>query len=271
MQINTALAVTDSTDPWPAPQPPAAEEVMYVDVGGYEGPLDLLLELARKQKVDLANISVLALAEQYLAFIETIRKQRIEIAADYLVMAAWLAYLKSRLMVPQDDDDEAPSGDEMAALLQFRLQRLEAMRDAARRLINGSRLGRDVFARGMPEAIVVTRHRQWDATYYDLLRAYASGRERTVPTDYVPKKRNVWSLHDAQEVMTRLLGSAVDWTPLGAFLADYLGDSEERVTVIASSFSASLEMVRRGELELRQGRVFGPILLRKRDQKLDQN
>jgi segregation and condensation protein A len=145
------------------------------------------------------------------------------------------------------------------------------MRDAARRLINGSRLGRDVFARGMPEPIVVTRHRQWNANYYDLLRAYTSGRERTVPTDYVPRQRNVWSLHDAQELMTRLIGTAVDWTPLGAFLADYLGDPEERVTVIASSFSASLEMVRRGELELRQGKVFGPILLRKREQNPEQN
>lgn len=270
MQPIAALAVAETADLWQEPSPLPRDEVMYVDVAGYEGPLDLLLDLARRQKVDLANISVLALAEQYLAFIETIRRQRMEIAADYLVMAAWLAYLKSRLMVPQDDDDEAPSGDEMAALLQFRLQRLEAMRDAARRLINGSRLGRDVFARGMPEPIIVTRQRDWQASYYDLLRAYASGRERAAPRDYAPVKRTVWSLHDAEAILRRLLGTAFDWTPIQSFLADYLAAPEERVTVLASSFTASLELARRGEVELRQSRVFGPLLLRKRAQALGQ-
>jgi segregation and condensation protein A len=239
-------------------------QVMYVDVDGYEGPLDLLLDLARKQKVDLASISVLALAEQYLAFIEKIRESRIEIAADYLVMAAWLAYLKSRLMVPHTDDEEELSGEEMAAQLQFRLQRLEAMRDAARRLMNRDRLGRDFFARGMPEPIALHRERRWEASYFELLKAYAIQRERNVPHDYVPVRRVVWSLHDAEEILTRLLGAGHDWAPIHEYLADYLATAEERATVIASSFTASLELVRRGEVELRQGHPFGPLMLRKR-------
>src|SRR6187402_2471222 len=170
-----------STPPTDWFEPPAQtpdDEVLYVDVAGYEGPLDLLLELARRQKVDLSRISVLALAEQYLSFIETVREKRIEIAADYLVMAAWLAYLKSRLMVPQAPSDDEPSGEMLAAILQFRLKRLEAMRRAANQLMNRPRLGFQVYARGMPEPIEIARTSIWEASLYDLLKAYSAQRER---------------------------------------------------------------------------------------------
>src|SRR5437868_7895130 len=152
-----------STDWFATPDAPRDDEVMYVDVAGYEGPLDLLLDLARRQKVDLSHISILALAEQYLSFIETVREKRIEIAADYLVMAAWLAYLKSRLMVPQAPSDEEPTGEMMAALLQFRLKRLEAMRLSAQRLMNLPLLGRSIFARGAPEPVTIARKALWEA------------------------------------------------------------------------------------------------------------
>ncbi|RUT32681.1 segregation/condensation protein A [Arsenicitalea aurantiaca] len=240
------------------------DEVLYVDVAGYGGPLDLLLDLARRQKVDLTRISVLALAEQYLAFIETVREKRIEIAADYLVMAAWLAYLKSRLMVPQAPGDEEPSGEMMAALLQFRLKRLEAMRQAASQLMNRPRLGFQVYARGLPEPITVNRRNLWEASLYDLLKAYAIQRERGVPTDYELARRTVWSLKEARDILQRLLGESSEWVALDAYLAQYLGSPEQRVTAMASSFASSLELVRQGELELRQTLAFGPLLLRRK-------
>jgi len=257
--------MSDTQERWfEQPEDRRRDEVMHVDVGGYEGPLDLLLDLARKQKLDLSRISVLALAEQYLAFIDTIRQRRIEIAADYLVMAAWLAYLKSRLMVPQKAEDEEPTGEEMAALLQFRLARLEAMREAAAQLRRRPRLGREIFARGMPEAVSVTRHSLWEADLYQLLRAYAVQREKAFPEDYTPYKRTVWALQEAREILQRLIGESFEWVALDAHLAEYLLRPEERATVLASSFSASLELVRLGEVELRQSRAFAPLLMRRR-------
>jgi segregation and condensation protein A len=256
--------VSDNQDDWFAAPAPADSDVLYVDVDGYEGPLDLLLDLARQQKVDLAAISVLALAEQYLAFIETVREKRIEIAADYLVMAAWLAYLKSRLMVPQAPGDEEPSGEMMAALLQFRLKRLEAMRAAASSLMNRPRLGLAVYSRGDPEPLVIERQSIWDVTLFDLLKAYAVQRERGVPTDYTPYKRSVWALQDARDILKRLVGDSMDWVPMDAYLAQYLAVPEERATVLASSFASSLELARQGHLELRQSTVFGPLFMRRR-------
>lgn len=258
--------MAETSDPWftETPEHAQADAVLHVDVRGYEGPMDLLLDLARKQKVDLSGISVLALAEQYLAFIETIRQQRIEVAADYLVMAAWLAYLKSRLMVPQQSDDDEPSGEEMAALLQFRLARLEAMRDAAGRLLNRSRLGREVFARGMPEPVSITRHALWEADLYQLLRAYAAQRERGIPAEYSPHQRTVWGLQEAREILERLIGQSFEWVSLDTYLADYLARPEERATAMASSFTASLELVRLGQVELRQQEAFAPLLMRRR-------
>jgi segregation and condensation protein A len=231
--------MTDATSDWfAAPSPAPDEEILYVDVDGYEGPLDLLLDLARRQKVDLAKISVLALAEQYLEFIETVRAKRIEIAADYLVMAAWLAYLKSRLMVPGTESGDEPTGEMMAALLQFR--------------------------RGLPEQVVVTRRHLWEASLYDLLKAYAGQRERTVPVDYTPRERTVWALQDARDILQRLIGDSMDWVPLETYLDRYLSNEEERRTARASTFASSLELVRQGHVEVRQSLAYGPLYLRRR-------
>ena len=237
---------------------------LVVDVEGFEGPLDLLLNLARTQKVDLARISVLALAEQYLQFIDGARKLRLELAADYLVMAAWLAYLKSRLLLPPDGSEDGESGEELAAVLQFRLQRLEAMRDAAARLVNRNRLGRDVFARGMPELVVVEKRNRYSASLYDLLTAYAVERQRRAIGNVRIAKRGVWSLKDARDVLTRLIGRFHDWTALDRFLVEYLTDPGERATALASSFAATLELVREGLVEVRQHEPFAPLYLRDR-------
>lgn len=240
------------------------EESLVVDLAGFEGPLDLLLHLARTQKVDLTRISVLALAEQYLVFIERARKIRIELAADYLVMAAWLAYLKSRLLIPKQAKDDGPSGEEMAASLAFRLKRLEAMRDAATRLINRNRLGRDVFARGMPEHIPTERRSSFEASLYDLLNAYSSLRQRHAVTQVTIEKRTVWSLSDAREILSLLVGGFEDdWAALDSFILRYLRNPTERTTAIASAFAATLELVREGRLELRQDGAFQPIYLRR--------
>lgn len=241
------------------------EESLVVDLAGFEGPLDLLLHLARTQKVDLARISVLALAEQYLVFIERARRIRIELAADYLVMAAWLAYLKSRLLIPRQPKDEGPSGEEMAASLAFRLKRLEAMRDAATRLINRNRLGRDVFPRGMPEHIPVERRTAFDASLFDLVSAYAALRQRQAITQVTIERRTVWSLADARAILANLIGMVdePEWTALDSFLLRYLADPAERATALASAFAATLELVREGRLELRQDGVFQPIYLRR--------
>jgi segregation and condensation protein A len=254
----------DPSADWLEAPPPPDDEVMYVDVGGYEGPLDLLLDLARRQKVDLSQISVLALAEQYLGFIETVREKRIEIAADYLVMAAWLAYLKSRLMVPQVASDDEPTGEMMAALLQFRLKRLEAMRRSAMLLMHRPRLGQTVFARGAPEPVTIHRKSLWEASLFDLLKAYATQRERGVPNDYTPIERTVWSLQEARDILNRLIGDNMDWVPLDKYLVEYLSTPEQRVTALASTFASSLELVRQGQVELHQSLAFGPLLVRRR-------
>lgn len=240
----------------------ATDPALLIDVAGFEGPLDLLLFLARNQKVDLARISVLALAEQYLQFIDSARRIRIELAADYLVMAAWLAYLKSRLLIPQQPKDDGPSGEEMAQTLAFRLKRLEAMREAATRLINSNRLGRDVHARGMPEHVPSRSASAYEASLYDLLTAYASLRQRQAITQVTIERRRVWSLSDARGILTRMIGEISDWTALDHFLLRYLPSPEERVTAIASAFAASLELVREGRLEIRQDGAFQPIYMR---------
>ncbi len=241
---------------------PPAEPALVVDVDGFEGPLDLLLALARSQKVDLTRISILALAEQYLAFIEELRKLRLELAADYLVMAAWLAYLKSRLLLPQEEDEE-PTGEELAAALAFRLQRLEAMREAAARLANSNRLGRDVFARGAPEPVEIVRKSAFSATLYDLLTAYAVRRQEMAVSVVRMKRREIWSLNDAREVLGRIVGRIADWTPLDVFLSPYL-TAELRASITASGFGASLELVREGRVLLRQTEAFAPLYIRDR-------
>lgn len=264
MTDNDAGKDQNSTDDWvQSLEKNSGEPALTVDVEGFEGPLDLLLELARRQKVDLSKISILALAEQYLQFIEEVRKLRIELAADYLVMAAWLAYLKSRLLIPeQDDDGEGLTGEEMAAQLAFRLQRLEAMREAASRLVNRNRLGRDFFARGKPEAIIIDKRSEYSATLYDLLTAYAAQRQRRVVSHVTIARREAWSLSDAREIMMRFTDGFDDWLALDTFLLRYLPDVKERNTLIASSFAASLELVREGQLAMRQEKAYAPLYLR---------
>ena len=240
------------------------DPALVVDVEGFGGPLDLLLHLARNQKVDLARISVLALAEQYLVFVDRVRALRLELAADYLVMAAWLAFLKSKLLIPRQPGEEGQSGEELAAVLQFRLRRLEAMRDAATRLVNRNRLGRDVFARGMPEIVIVERRNHYSATLYDLLSAYASQRQRQAITHVQIAKRGVWSLKQAREILTRMIGELDDWAALDGFLVQYLATPGDKRTAVASTFAASLELVREGLAELRQQEPFAPLYLRGR-------
>ncbi len=251
--FETALAERSSDEP-----------SLMVDVEGFEGPLDLLLTLARQQKVDLAKISILALADQYLAFIEEARKMRLELAADYLVMAAWLAYLKSRLLLPEQHPAEGLSAEEMANALALRLRRLEAIRKFAEQLMNRPQLGRDVFERGQPEPIAEIKRPQWSATLYDLLSAYASRRQIQSRSVVRVPKRTVWSLTEAREALERLVGQTMDWSPLDQYLVAYLTDPATTATVLASSFAAALEMIREGRLEAHQQGAFSPLYLRKK-------
>jgi segregation and condensation protein A len=253
-----------------APVREDGEPALVVDVGGYEGPLDLLLDLARRQKVDLREISILALAEQYIAFVEEARRLRLELAADYLVMAAWLAYLKSRLLLPEPPKGEEPSAEELATALAERLRRLELIRAAAKALDARDRLGRDVHARGAPEPIAIRTRPLYEASLYDLLKAYAQQRQKQASSRVTMKRRVVWSLVEARETLERLLGHAVDWCVLDDFLLDYMTTPALRATVRASALSASLELAREGKLILRQDRTFGPIWLKPEIRREDQ-
>ena len=242
-------------------QPAVAEtERLTLDIDGWEGPLDLLLTLARTQKVDLREISILALTEQYLAFIADARKLRLEIAADYLVMAAWLAYLKSCLLLPRDEQAD-PSPEELALRLQLRLQRLNAMRDAGARLLGRDRLGRDVFARGRPEGLRVIRKAAWQADLYDLIAAYGNVRARTEPAYHVVSRRPVMTLEEALLRVERLLGASVEWARIESFLPE-TQDGEFRKSALASSFVATLELARRGKVEMEQSSAFAPLYIR---------
>jgi segregation and condensation protein A len=245
-------------------EPGAGEPALVVDVEGFEGPLDLLLTLARQQKVDLSKISILALADQYLAFIEAARKLRLELAADYLVMAAWLAYLKSRLLLPEQPAPDGPSAEEMANALAQRLRRLETIRQVAEQLMQRPQLGREVFERGQPEPIAEIKRPQWTATLYDLLSAYATRRQNQARSFVRVPKRTVWSLAEAREAIERLIGRSFDWSPLDKYLMEYLVEPSLRPTVLASSFAAALELVREGRLEVHQHAAFAPLFVRAR-------
>ncbi|MGZ5865995.1 MAG: segregation and condensation protein A [Xanthobacteraceae bacterium] len=240
------------------------ERTLIVDVEGFEGPLDLLLTLAREQKVDLAKISILALANQYLEFIEAARQMRLELAADYLVMAAWLAYLKSRLLLPEAAGPEGMSAADMATALAQRLRQLEAIRIAAGKLFDRPLLGRDTFDRGDPEAIEEIRRPEWSATLYDLLSAYARERQKQALAHVRFAKRTVWSLVEAREALERMVGGADDWARLDQFLIAYVVDPKMRATAMASSLAATLELIREGQIECHQHAAFAPIYLRKR-------
>ena len=242
---------------------PTGEVAFTVDLDGFEGPLDLLLELARRQKVDLARISVLALVDQYLQFVEAARKQRLELAADYLVMAAWLAFLKSRLLLPAPPQAAEPDASELAEALAQRLRRLEAIRKAAGLLFDRTRLGRDVFERGAPEAVALTRRSQWETSLYDLLAAYARQAQKHARARVRFKVREVWSLAEAREALARLIGLNFEWTAFDDWLLEACLDPRMRRSARASSFSASLELAREGKIELRQDKTFAPIWIRR--------
>ena len=278
---NSAVELPE-VDPVPDPLPEGAAEfeaweaaedavgtpeALIVSLDGFEGPLDVLLALARTQKVDLAKISILALADQYLLFIAEARKLRLELAADYLVMAAWLAFLKSKLLLPKETGaDDSPSGDELAARLAFRLKRLEAMRNAAAALMTRKRLGRDVFARGMPEGVRTIRVRQYTGVIFDLLKAYADQRRRTVKRVHVVPRRTVWSIKEARQRLEAMVGQLTgEWMELEKYLEQYRDNPDVARTAVASSFGAALEMSRAGMVEISQAEPFAPIYMRKRE------
>ena len=247
-----------------------AAEALIVDVDGFEGPLDVLLTLSRTQKVDLRKISVLALARQYLTFVEKARHLRIELAADYLVMAAWLAFLKSRLLLPPDPEEEGPSGAELAAHLAFQLERLQAMRDAAARLMARDRLGRDIFARGLTEDVTRIRTVKYTATLLDLMQGYARIRTRDEFRPFVLDREKVFTMEQALDRMRGLIGFAGTWTDLTSYFPEgWENDPIMRRSATAATFAASLELVKEGHLEIRQTDTFAPIELRRKNETPD--
>ncbi|TCP42214.1 segregation and condensation protein A [Rhodovulum marinum] len=258
----------DRFEEGPARDPVAARlaaEALIVDVEGFEGPLDMLLTLARTQKVDLRRVSVLQLAEQYLAFIEQAKALRIELAADYLVMAAWLAFLKSRLLLPPDPEEDGPSGEELAAHLAFQLERLEAMRAAAARLMGRDQKGRDFFVRGIPEDVTRIRRVEYTATLLDLMQAYARIRTKDEFRPYVFDRDALYTMEEALERMRGLLGYAGEWVDLVTWLPEgWETDPVRRRTATAAHFAASLELAKQGQIEIRQSDTFAPIHIRRK-------
>jgi segregation and condensation protein A len=239
-------------------------EALIVDVDGFEGPLDLLLTLSRTQKVDLRRISILALAKQYLAFIDQAKELRIELAADYLVMAAWLAFLKSRLLLPPDPTDEGPSGEDLAAHLAFQLERLAAMREAAAQLMARDQKGRDFFARGLPEDVTRVRKVKWTATLLDLMQGYARIRTKDEFRPYAMNREHLMTMEQALDRMRHLIGFAGDWTDLASYLPEgWDANPARRRSATASHFAASLELAKAGQIQIRQSGTFEPIQIRK--------
>ncbi len=258
-------------DPWDnvtSVEARRAAEALIVDVDGFEGPLDLLLTLSRTQKVDLRRISILQLAEQYLVFVEQARKLRIELAADYLVMAAWLAFLKSRLLLPPDPTEEGPSGEDLAAHLAFQLERLQAMREAAARLMARDQLGRDFFARGIPEDVTRVKRITYTASLLDLMQAYARIRTRDDFRPYVMDRESILTMEQALDSLRPLIGFAGDWTTLETYLPrGWTQDPARRRSATAATFAAALELAKEGRIELRQPGTFDPIEIRRKDRR----
>ncbi len=238
----------------------ASDEVLTLELDGWEGPLDLLLSLARTQKVDLREISILALVEQYLAFIDDARSLKLEVAADYLVMAAWLAYLKSGLLLPRDAEID-PSPEELAMRLQLRLQRLNAMREVGGRLMGRDRIGRDVFMRGRPEGLKLVRKPAWEASLYDLIAAYGMVQARAEVPVHIVQRRAVMTLEQAIERVSRMVGAAIDWASLESFVPPG-AQGDYRKSALASSFVAALELAKQGRVALMQAEPFSPLMIR---------
>lgn len=236
-------------------------QALILDIDGWEGPLHLLLALARKNKVDLAKISILELADQYLSFIHEARKSRLDVAADYLVMAAWLAYLKSRLLLPKPRPlDDEPEPEDLAQALAFRLLRLEAMRTAAKSLYRGQLKGRDVFTAGNPEGVRAITTPHYQAQLFDLMKAYGEAREREVFSTYSPPKPKVYSLEEARERFKGLVAKLAQWQSFDTLLPE---DSVmPKASVQASSLLAALELAKEGDLKVRQDETYGPIWMK---------
>ncbi len=262
-QASEASEPSETFEEGIAYQPVGEDGSLAVHLEGYDGPLHVLLGLARTQKVDLREISILTLAEQYLDFIRQAQDLRIELAADYLVMASWLAYLKSRLLLPPPHDDEEINAEEMAARLVFRLQCLEAMRDASAKLMTRDLLGRDVFLHGQPEGIRIKRQSKYDANLYEVLAAYSTQRLRNFYESWTPPKMDVLSIERARMRIERLLGKLDDWETMDALVAQDIRDPQKRRTTMASSFSAFLEYARDGRVELQQSKNFDSLLVRR--------
>jgi segregation and condensation protein A len=244
-------------------QPPR-EGALYLNFDGWEGPLDLLLDLARRQKVDLKAIPILDLVDQYLAFIEQAEALKLEVAADYLVMAAWLTYLKSAMLLPKEEQED-PSPEELALRLHVRLQRLSAMREAAARLMARDRVGRDVFLRGMPEGLRVDRKADWQCSWFDVIQSYGQVRARNVPVVHVVRDRMVMTLDAALARLAAMLGVTLDWVELRSFLPAREGewmDQRLRRSALASSFLAVLELAKQGKAEIAQDECFGALRVR---------
>lgn len=241
------------------------ETDLVVKLSGFDGPLDLLLSLAHEQKVDLATLSISALAEQYLAYIGAARRLRLEIAADYLVMAAWLAYLKSRLLLPVPQQEE-PDPTDMAAALRFQLQRLEAMRQASEKLQALPQLGSEIFLQGRPEKIRRIEVPVYHLSIYDLLQALAAPQRRVKAPRYSLAAQKLFALEEAVSRVRNMVGFMPDWSTLSSFVPELLLETPiERRSALASTFAASLELAKFGELVLRQEETFGPIYLRRPD------
>ena len=254
---------TAQTDEWAGIAAPGTtdEKALYLELDVWEGPLDLLLDLARRQKVDLRAISILSLVDQYLIYIERAEALKLELAADYLVMAAWLAYLKSSLLLPKEEQED-PSPEELALKLQLRLQRLGAMREAAARLMARDRVGRDVFVRGAPEGLRTDRKTRWTCEAFDLFQAYGQVKARTAPAVHMVRDRMVMTLDSALDRVSAMLGVKLDWIALEDFLPPH-ADPQLRRSALASSFVAALELARLGKAELAQEEIFGPLKLRR--------
>ena len=253
----------DQADDWDgiAAEAPVDDGALYLELDGWEGPLDLLLDLARRQKVDLREISILALVEQYRDYIDKAEALKLELAADYLVMAAWLAYLKSAMLLPKEEQED-PSPEELALRLQLRLQRLGAMRDAAARLMGGDRIGRDVFLRGAPEGLAIVRKTQWHCDQFALIEAYGRVKARTAPAIHMVRERPVMTLDSALERVSNMLGVTLEWMEIRDFLPPHAEPRLKR-SALASSFVAALELARLGKAELAQEDIFGPLRLRR--------